>query len=208
MSRQSLEEILPRVQHPSHYLGMEVHAKCKDPEKIRLRFALAFPDLYPIGMSHVGIQILYHILNAHIEIAAESVFAPSIDMEARLRDGGIPLASLESGTPLFAFDIVGFSLLYELNYTSILNMLALSGIPFYGTDRDLSHPFIIAGGPCTFNPEPVADFFDAMVVGDGEEVVLARGLEEAAAAGACPVCLRYCASVRSLRHTRKLRHPV
>jgi radical SAM family uncharacterized protein/radical SAM-linked protein len=151
---------------------MEVHAKCKDPEKIRLRFALAFPDLYPIGMSHVGIQILYHILNAHIGIAAERVFAPAIDMEARLRDGGIPLASLESGTPLFAFDIVGFSLLYELNYTSILNMLALSGIPFYGTDRDRSHPFVIAGGPCTFNPEPVADFFDAMVVGDGEEVVL------------------------------------
>ncbi|MBW1895742.1 MAG: TIGR03960 family B12-binding radical SAM protein [Deltaproteobacteria bacterium] len=172
MSRQSLEDILPLVQHPSHYLGMEINAKRKEPEKIRLHFALAFPDLYPIGMSHVGIQILYHILNAREGVAAERVFAPAIDLEAKLQAGGIPLASLESGTPLSDFDIVGFSLLYELNYTGVLSMLALSGIPFYGRDRDMSHPFIIAGGPCTFNPEPMADFFDAMVVGDGEEVVL------------------------------------
>jgi radical SAM family uncharacterized protein/radical SAM-linked protein len=172
MSRQSLEKILPLVQHPSHYLGGEIHARRKDPKKVRLRLALAFPDLYPIGMSHVGIQILYHILNAREEIAAERVFAPGVDLEERLRNEGIPLASLESGTPLCEFDIVGFSLLYELNYTGILNMLSLSGIPFYGKERDRSHPFVIAGGPCTFNPEPVAEFFDAMVVGDGEDVVL------------------------------------
>ena len=172
MSSQSLQEILPLVQHPSHYLGTEINALRKDPERIRLRFALAFPDLYEVGMSHVGIQILYHILNARQAIAAERVFAPGVDLEARLRGGRIPLCSLESGIPLSDFDIVGFSLLYELNFTNILTMLDLSGIPFYAGDRDKSHPFVIAGGPCTFNPEPLSDFFDAMVVGDGEEVVL------------------------------------
>ena len=172
MPRQSLQEILPLVQHPSHYLGTEINALRKDPEKIRLRFALAFPDLYEVGMSHVGIQILYHILNARQAIAAERVFAPGVDLEARLRGGSIPLCSLESGIPLSDFDIVGFSLLYELNFTNIFTMLDLSGIPFYARDRDKSHPFVIAGGPCTFNPEPLADFFDAMVVGDGELVVL------------------------------------
>ncbi len=172
MPRQSLQEILPLVQHPSHYLGTEINALRKDPEKIRLRFALAFPDLYEIGMSHLGIQILYHILNARQAIAAERVFAPGVDLEARLRVGSIPLCSLEGGIPLSDFDIVGFSLLYELNFTNILMMLDLSGIPFYARDRDESHPFVIAGGPCTFNPEPLSDFFDAMVVGDGELVVV------------------------------------
>jgi radical SAM family uncharacterized protein/radical SAM-linked protein len=167
-----LQEILPLVQHPSHYLGTEVNALRKEPEKIRLRFALAFPDLYEVGMSHVGIQILYHILNARQAIAAERVFAPGVDLEARLRAGRIPLCSLESGIPLSDFDIVGFSLLYELNFTNILTMLDLSGIPFYARDRDESLPFVIAGGPCTFNPEPLCDFFDAMVVGDGELAVL------------------------------------
>ncbi|MBW1859923.1 MAG: B12-binding domain-containing radical SAM protein, partial [Deltaproteobacteria bacterium] len=168
MSRQSLEEILPLVQNPSHYLGTEINALKKDPGTIRLRFALAFPDLYDIGTSHVGIQILYHILNAREGVAAERVFAPGRDLEARMRDEGCPICSLESRTPLSAFDIIGFSLLYELNFTNILTMLDLSGVPFYSRDRDASHPFIIAGGPCTFNPEPLADFFDAMVIGDGE----------------------------------------
>jgi radical SAM family uncharacterized protein/radical SAM-linked protein len=167
-----LQEILPLVQHPSHYLGTEVNALRKEPEKIRLRFALAFPDLYEVGMSYVGTQILYHILNARQAIAAERVFAPGVDLEARLRAGRIPLCSLESGIPLSDFDIVGFSLLYELNFTNILMILDLSGIPFYARDRDESHPFVIAGGPCTFNPEPLCDFFDAMVVGDGELAVL------------------------------------
>ena len=172
MSRQFFEKILPLVQHPSHYLGTEINALRKDPETIRLRFALAFPDLYEVGMSHVGIQILYHILNARPTIAAERVFAPGVDLEARMRIDAIPLCSLESGTPLSDFDIIGFSLLYELNFTNILTILDLAGIPFYGRHRDASHPFVVAGGPCTFNPEPLADFFDAMVVGDGEEVVL------------------------------------
>ncbi|OEU48745.1 MAG: B12-binding domain-containing radical SAM protein [Desulfobacterales bacterium C00003060] len=172
MSSQSLQEILPLVQHPSHYLGREINAVRKDPEKVQLRFALAFPDLYEIGMSHLGIQILYNVLNARQAIAAERVFAPGQDLEARLRAGRIPLCLLESGVPLSDFDIVGFSLLYELNFTNILTMLDLSGIPFYARDRDESHPLVIAGGPCTFNPEPLSDFFDAMVVGDGELVVL------------------------------------
>ncbi len=172
MPRQSLQDILPLVEHPSHYLGTEINALRKDPKKIRLRFALAFPDLYEVGMSHVGIQILYHILNTRQAIAAERVFAPGVDLEARLRAGRIPLCSLESGMPLSDFDILGFSLLYELNFTNILTMLDLSGIPFYARDRDESHPFVIAGGPCTFNPEPLSDFFDVMVVGDGELVVL------------------------------------
>ena len=172
MPRQSLQDILPLVEHPSHYLGTEINALRKDPEKIRLRFALAFPDLYEVGMSHIGIQILYHILNTRQAIAAERVFAPGVDLEALLRAGRIPLCSLENGIPLSDFDIVGFSLLYELNFTNILTMLDLSGIPFYARDRDESHPFVIAGGPCTFNPEPLSDFFDVMVVGDGELVVL------------------------------------
>lgn len=172
MSRQSLEDILPLVRHPSHYLGSEINAVRKDPGRVRLRVALAFPDLYEIGMSHVGIQILYHILNAREEIAAERVFAPGLDLEAELRATKTPLCSLETRTALADFDIFGFSLLYELTFTNILNMLDLSSIPFYARDRDDAHPLVIAGGPCTFNPEPLADFFDAMVVGDGEEVVI------------------------------------
>lgn len=172
MPRQSLQEIYPLIQQPSHYLGNEVNAIRKAPETVRLRFALAFPDLYGVGMSHLGMQILYHILNAREEIAAERVFAPGVDFEARLRGSGNTFCSLESGTPLSSFDIVGFSLLYELNFINILTMLDLSGLPFYARDRGGSHPFVVAGGPCTFNPEPLADFFDAMVIGDGEEVVL------------------------------------
>jgi radical SAM family uncharacterized protein/radical SAM-linked protein len=172
MSRQSLHEILPLIRHPSHYLGNEINAIRKAPENVRLRFALAFPDLYQVGMSYMGIQVLYNILNAREEIAAERVFAPGADLEEKLREGRVPLSSLESGTPISNFDIIGFSLLYELNFTNVLTILDLSGIPFYAGDRNPSHPFVVAGGPCTFNPEPLADFFDAMVVGDGEEAVL------------------------------------
>jgi radical SAM family uncharacterized protein/radical SAM-linked protein len=125
-----------------------------------------------IGTSHFGLQILYHLLNREETIAAERVYAPDIDMEARLRSAGLPLTSLESGRPLRQFDIIGFSLLYELDYTNILTILDLAGIPFLSKERDLSYPLVIAGGPCTVNPEPLADFFDAMVIGDGESVIL------------------------------------
>ncbi|QTA78137.1 Radical SAM domain-containing protein, DUF2344 [Desulfonema limicola] len=167
-----IQDILPLIEMPSRYLGTEINSVRKDHDKILLRFALAFPDLYEIGTSHFGIQILYHILNTHCNIAAERVYAPAADMEEQLRLSGIPISSLESGTSLKNFDIIGFSLLYELNYTNILTILDLAGIPFYASQRDESFPFIIAGGPCTCNPEPVADFFDAVVVGDGEKVIM------------------------------------
>jgi len=172
MSHNSRQEILSLVEKPSRYLGSEINRVLKNPGDIRLRFALAFPDLYEIATSHFGIQILYHTLNRHPEISAERVFAPAMDMAVHLEKKKTPLASLESGTPIRKFDVVGFSLLYELNYTNVLLMLKLSDIPFLSKDRDTSHPFIIAGGPCTVNPEPVAEFFDAMVIGDGETVVV------------------------------------
>jgi len=172
MQFKSMRELLPLVECPSRYLGSETNSIHKDFSKLKLRMALAFPDLYEIGMSHFGLQILYHILNQDNRIWAERVFAPGLDMAARLKQTGVSLSSLESATPLSRFDIIGFSLLYELNYTNILLMLDLAGIPFYSSDRDSSHPIIIAGGPCTVNPEPVADFFDAMVVGDGEQAAM------------------------------------
>ncbi len=173
MTRQSFDHMLPLVRNPSHYLGSEINAIRKDPRKVNLRCVLAFPDLYELGMCHMGLRILYHIMNAREDIAAERVFAPGPELEAELKATKTPLCSLETRTPLSGFDIVGFSLLYELSFTNILNMLALGQVPLYARDRNDSHPLVIAGGPCTFNPEPVADFFDAMVVGDGEEVALA-----------------------------------
>ncbi|MGD9180707.1 MAG: TIGR03960 family B12-binding radical SAM protein [Desulfobacterales bacterium] len=172
MRIKTIEDILPLVEKPSRYLGGEINQIKKDPDSVKLRFALAFPDLYEIGTSHFGMQILYHILNQHADIAAERVFTPGVDMAARLRSAGLPLFTLESRQPLNRFDIVGFSLLYELNYTNMLTILELAGIPFYAAQRDNAHPIIIAGGPCTCNPEPVADFFDAIIVGDGETVIM------------------------------------
>lgn len=172
MPKKSVQDLLPFVEQPSQYLGNEINRVHKDARDVELKMALAFPDLYQIGTSHFGMQILYHILNAEKNIFAERVFAPGTDMEAQLRNAGIPLATLESRTPLDKMDIIGFSLLYELNYTNILTLLDLGRIPFYTRERDASFPLIIAGGPCVCNPEPVADFFDAMVIGDGEQVIL------------------------------------
>lgn len=172
MSIKNFQDILPLVERPSRYLGTEINSIKKDPDKVRLKVALAFPDLYEIGTSHFGLQILYHILNKHKEIAAERVYAPDVDMESYLRSSHMPLVSMESHKPLKSFDVIGFSLLYELNYTNVLTMLDLSDIPFFSSERDGLFPLIIAGGPCTCNPEPVADFFDAMVVGDGENVIV------------------------------------
>ena len=160
------------MERPSRYLGSEINTIRKDLSKTGLSFALAFPDLYEIGTSHFGIQILYQILNKHPDIAAERVFAPAEDVEALLRSSNAPLTSLETNTPLKKFDIIGFSLLYELNYTNILTILDLAGIPFLAKDRDAAFPLVVGGGPCACNPEPLADFFDAFVIGDGEEVVL------------------------------------
>ena len=136
-----------------------------------LRIALAFPDAYEVGMSHLGLQILYSILNHLPEVACERVYAPWPDMERELRQRRLPLCSLETQRPLAAFDLIGFSLQYELSYTNILMMLELGGIPLHREDRDESHPLIIAGGPSAFNPAPLNSFIDAFVIGEGEEAV-------------------------------------
>ena len=185
MNTPTIDDIRPLVAKPSRYLGSEINTVKKSPDAVKLRFALAFPDLYDIGTSHFGLQILYHILNNEPDIAAERVFTPGLDMAACLRRESLPLFSLETETPLADFDIIGFSLLYELNFTNVLAMLDLANIPFRQSERTASHPLIIAGGPCTCNPEPMAEFFDAMVVGDGESVILAmaRAWMDWAAAG-------------------------
>ncbi len=172
MIKKSIQDILPLIEQPSRYLGSEINSIHKDLTRIPLSVVLAFPDLYEIGTSHFGLSILYNILNSNNNIAAERVFAPGLDVEEHLRSLGIPLVSLESGMPLKDFNIIGFSLLYELNYTNVINMLDLAEIPLFSSQRDNSYPLIIAGGPCTNNPEPVADFFDAMVIGDGESVIM------------------------------------
>ena len=172
MTTNSIDDILPLVEKPSRYLGSEINSLKKDLHSVALRIALVFPDLYEIGTSHFGLQILYHILNGHPDIAAERVFAPGVDMESYLRSSDLHLFTLESHAPVQQFDIIGFSLLYELNFSNVLNLLDLAGLPFKANQRDDSHPLIIAGGPCTCNPEPMADFFDAMVVGDGEQVIV------------------------------------
>ena len=159
------------ISRPSRYLGNEINAIKKDPARTEIFIALVFPDVYEVGMSHLGLKILYHTLNQHKWVAAERAFAPWVDLEQELRHRKIPLTSLESGRPLADFDIVGFSLQHELSYTNVLNMLDLSGIPFLASQR-VEGPLIIAGGPACFNPEPVADFFDLMVIGDGEETIV------------------------------------
>jgi len=163
------ERLFSRVEKPGRYTGGEWNSVRKDPARVRISVALAFPDVYEIGMSYLGQKILYDLLNARPEIRAERVFAPWPDMEEALRASGSPLFSLESRTPLFAFDVVGFSLLYELNYSNILTMLDLGRIALRAVDRPDEAPLVVAGGPAVFNPEPVAEFFDAFVAGDGEE---------------------------------------
>ncbi|MFH1016360.1 MAG: TIGR03960 family B12-binding radical SAM protein, partial [Chloroflexota bacterium] len=168
----NLDRILHSVAKPARYTGGEWNAIVKDWEATPIRIALSYPDTYEIGMSNVAIPILYNIFNRLKDVLAEIVYAPWVDMAATMRTSGIPLYSLESKHPLIDFDIIGFSLGYELTYTNVLNMLDLAHIPVLASERDDSHPLIIAGGSGTLNPEPMADFIDAFVVGDGEEVVL------------------------------------
>ncbi|MEK6790279.1 MAG: TIGR03960 family B12-binding radical SAM protein [Deltaproteobacteria bacterium] len=168
----NIKDLLTLVRKPSRYMGGEVNSITKDPLSVRLRFGLAFPDAYEVGMSHLGIQILYQALNSRDDIACERVFAPWLDMESLLRKLGQPLATLESGIPLNGLDVLGFSLQYELSYTNVLNMLELGNIPLLSSGRGQGQPFVIGGGPCAFNPEPIADFFDAFLLGDGEEAII------------------------------------
>ncbi|HDM09662.1 MAG TPA: TIGR03960 family B12-binding radical SAM protein [Desulfobacteraceae bacterium] len=160
------------IRRPSRYLGEEIGAIKKDHRTVDLSIVLAFPDVYEVGMSHLGLKIIYHILNTQEWIAAERAFSPWTDLEERLRLSNIPLCSLETKRPLRDFDIVGFSLQHELCYTNVINMLDLAGIPIRSHERESGLPLVIAGGPACFNPEPMAEFFDAIVIGDGEEVAL------------------------------------
>lgn len=163
--------ILNRVIKPARYTGNEWNSVKKDHSTVAVTVALALPDVYEVGMSNLGLKILYQILNNRKDTAAERVYAPWVDMEAEMRAQQIPLFTLESLKPVNEFDIVGFSLQYEMSYSNVLNMLDLAGIPLLTADRDENQPLIVGGGPCTFNAEPAADFFDCFILGEGEEIV-------------------------------------
>lgn len=167
-----IDQILYHVEKPGRYVGGEYNQVVKDWQSVNLHVALAFPDIYDLGQPNLGLAILYDILNKKPDIVAERVYAPWIDMEQAMREHDIALFSLESKKALSEFDIVGFSLPYESIYTNVLNMLDLADIPLRSKDRSSTHPLIIAGGQACFNPEPMADFFDAFVIGEGEEIVL------------------------------------
>lgn len=172
MQDYTLEKILRSVQKPGRYVGSENGAIIKNKQDVKLRFAFCFPDTYEIGMSHLGMKILYYIMNRREDIWCERVFAPWFDMRDEMKKNDMPLFSLESKSPLTEFDIVGFTLQYEMSFTNILYMLDMSGIPLFSSERDESFPLVIAGGPCVCNPEPVADFVDLFALGEGEELDL------------------------------------
>ena len=165
-----LEELLDRVQKPGRYIGGEPGSIVKDPAAVDVRFAFCFPDSYEIGMSHIGMKLLYATINSLPWAWCERVFAPWEDMEALMRQEKVPLWALESRSPLSDFDVIGFTLMYELSYTNLLNMLDLGGVPVLAKDRPGLKNLVVAGGPCTFNPEPLCDFVDLFFIGEGEEL--------------------------------------
>lgn len=162
------EEILLTIEKPARYIGGEVNSVMKDRSKIDLRFCMCFPDVYEIGMSHLGIQILYDMFNRWEDVWCERVYSPWIDADQVLREKKIPLFALESQDPIRNFDFLGITLQYEMCYTNVLQILDLSGIPFFSTERTWEHPIVIGGGPCVYNPEPIAPFFDLFYIGEGE----------------------------------------
>jgi radical SAM superfamily enzyme YgiQ (UPF0313 family) len=170
MPFQDFEPLLARVQKPGRYTGGEPGCVIKDPQNVALRYAFCFPDTYEIGMSHLGMKILYGLANARADCWCERVFAPWVDMEALMREKGVPLWALESGDFIKNFDVLGFTLQYEMSYSNVLNMLDLAGLPIRGADRPGLAPLVIAGGPCACNPEPLAPFIDLFILGEGEEV--------------------------------------
>ena len=165
------ERILKKVEKPARYTGGEWGQIVKDKNAVDVRFAFCFPDTYEIGMSNLGVRILYDVLNARADTWCERAYAPWVDMEACMREEHIPLWAHESGDPVSEFDIVGFSLQYELCYTNVLNMLELAGIPLLSAERGDDAPVVVGGGPCTYNAEPIADYFDLFMIGEGEEVI-------------------------------------
>lgn len=167
-----LDNILKKIENPSRYIGGEINSVQKEVTDEMVRFAFAFPDIYEIGMSYLGMRILYHLKNRREDVYCERVFSPWVDMEEEMRKNEMELFTLESKTPLKHMDFIGFTLQYELSYTNILNMLDLSNIPFKSADRDEQYPIIMAGGPNAYNPEPLAEIIDLFVIGEGEEVNL------------------------------------
>ena len=166
-----VEKLLAKVQKPGRYTGGELNSVVKEKDAVAIRFAFCFPDLYEIGMSHLGIKILYSLINARQDAWCERVFAPAADMEALMREHCVPLYALESGDPVKDFDIIGFTMQYELSYTNLLNMLDLAGLPVRAADRKALTPLVVAGGPCVCNAEPFAEFVDLCLPGEGEEVM-------------------------------------
>jgi len=167
-----LDRVLSKVEKPARYIGMEQNSIVKDLSNVSVKFAFSFPDVYEVGMSHLGMHILYNLINSEDRFACERVFSPWVDMEKEMRKEGLPLFTLESKEEVKNFDFLGFTLQYEMSYTNILNILNLADIPFRSKDRDDNYPLIIAGGPCAYNPEPIAEFFDMFIIGEGEEVTL------------------------------------
>lgn len=167
-----LEKLFSKVQKPGRYTGGELNSVVKDKEKVGIRFAFCFPDLYEVGMSHLGMKLLYGLYNEQPDVWCERVFAPDTDMEALMRENGIPLFALESRDPIRDFDFIGFTLQYEMSYTAVLHMLDLAGVPLHAAERGDDCPLVIGGGPCACNPEPLAGFFDLFTLGEGEDVSL------------------------------------
>lgn len=167
--KREIEKILWKVQKPAQYVGGELNSVMKNGDEVAIRFAFGFPDTYSVGMSHLGMKILYSLLNQREDTWCERFFAPWVDFEQELRNAGLPLYTLESFTPLSEFDIIGFTLQYELSYTNVLNLLDLGGVPVLAKDRHELKNLVIAGGPCACNPEPLADFVDLFCLGEGEE---------------------------------------
>jgi radical SAM family uncharacterized protein len=172
MNKTIEEKLLKKVQKPGRYIGGELNSITKELKEDTVHFAFAFPDIYEVGMSHVGLKILYHLLNEQDNIYCERVFAPWIDADKIMKEESILLFSNETHTAIKNFDVIGFTLQYEMCYTNVINMLLLANIKIYSKDRDENDPIIIAGGPCTVNPEPMSDFIDMFCIGEGEEVIL------------------------------------
>ena len=166
--KEKIDSLLDRVQKPARYMGGEMNAALKDPKSVAIRYAFAFPDVYEVGMSHLGSRILYDIINKHEDALCERVFMPWVDMADLMRKENVPLFTLETRSPVRGFDMLGITLQYEMSYTNILEILDLSGIPLHSEDRTWDDPIVIAGGPCAFNPEPLHHFIDAFSIGDGE----------------------------------------
>ncbi|MEG1993117.1 MAG: B12-binding domain-containing radical SAM protein, partial [Acetivibrio sp.] len=167
------DEILLKIEKPARYIGNEVNMVVKNPQDVAIRFCMCFPDVYEIGMSHLGIQILYDMFNQREDVYCERVYSPWMDLDKIMREENIPLFSLETQEPIKNFDFLGITLQYEMCYTNILQILDLSKIPFYASKRKEEDPIVIGGGPCAYNPEPIADFFDLLYMGEGETVYAA-----------------------------------